>query len=152
MCSIKSAPDWTEVKRRSLKCFKLKSWKRIINNHIQQHYICSFTNGRNMHVYFLVNFHCLLDKEMEICYLHPQGLWNGSIRDTYIQLSHIKMHKRLAEALACLWVYLLHCNLVLKRGYMCLYSLSFNWMLDFLHDHTVNKHHTSKKLLFVCSL
>lgn len=44
----------------------LQSWKGIIKNHKQQHYICSFTNGRNMHVYFLVIFHCLLDEEMEL--------------------------------------------------------------------------------------
>lgn len=56
-----------------------------------------------MHVYFLV-FHCLLDKEMEIyvtCILKvikkKMAVW-----DVKIKLSHIKMHKRLAKALACM--------------------------------------------------
>lgn len=58
----------------------------------QQHYICSFTNGRNMHVYFLVIFHCLLDKDMEIyvtCILKVmKQLW-----DIEITLSHRKCIK-----------------------------------------------------------
>lgn len=57
-----------------------------------------------MHVYFLVIFHCLLDKEMEIyvtCILEVMK----RLRLRYpnqVMLSHSKKHKRLAEALACM--------------------------------------------------
>lgn len=55
-----------------------------------------------MHVYFLVIFHCLLDKEMEIYVTCILKVYETAPSDTYIRLSHIKMHKRLAEALACM--------------------------------------------------
>lgn len=65
----------------------LKCWKRQIA--ARQYNICSFTNERNMHVYFLLSYHSWLDTEMETCYLHLWGsemLWlSGS--DTHIQVS-----------------------------------------------------------------
>lgn len=54
-----------------------------------------------MHVYFLVIFHCLLDKEMEIyvtCILEVMK----RLRLRYQSSDLIKMHKRLAKALACM--------------------------------------------------
>lgn len=59
-----------------------------------------------MHVYFLVIFHCLLDKEMEIYVnLHPRG-YETALSEIYrhqVIISHIKMHKRLVKALACMY-------------------------------------------------
>lgn len=57
-----------------------------------------------MHVYFLVIFHCLLDKEMEICVTCILKVMKR-LRLRYrnqVMLSHIKMHKGLAKALACM--------------------------------------------------
>lgn len=57
-----------------------------------------------MHVYFLVIFHCLLDKEMEIyvtCILKVMK-WLCLRYRNQVMLSHIKMHKRLVKALACM--------------------------------------------------
>lgn len=57
-----------------------------------------------MHVYFLVIFHCLLDEKWNICYLHPQGYeMTLSEISKSSDASHIKMHKRLAKALACMY-------------------------------------------------
>lgn len=55
-----------------------------------------------MHVYFLVIFHCLLDKEMEICVtcILEVMKWLCLRYQNQVMLSHIKMHKRLAKALA----------------------------------------------------
>lgn len=57
---------WVHRQEAKMPKMLTTSWKRVILTTTQQHYICSLTNGRNMHVCFLVIFHCWLDREMEI--------------------------------------------------------------------------------------
>lgn len=85
---------------------EVKKKKRIITTIINSNntIYAVFKNGRNMHVYVLT-FHCLLDKEMEIyvtCILEVMK-W---LCLRYQSRDLIKMHKRLAKALACTYPFL----------------------------------------------
>lgn len=109
----------TEGLKWALKCLDHKLEMDRLNHNTATLY---------MQFYKWKNYACLLSgnfslfswwKNGNLCYLHPQG-YKKAPSEISSDLT-LNMQKRLAKALACMWVDLLHWN-ILKRGYMCLYS------------------------------
>lgn len=93
-----------------------------------------------MHVYFLVIFHCLLNKEMEIyvtCILEVMEWFRLRYQNKVI--CHIKI---ISESLSLYYVSKMHCNLKLKGLHMCVYTLSFNgcWIFFCMTIRLINIH------------